>query len=107
MIYLTPIIVVFFNCFLGAVAALLLKKGSKSGFLNIDLLNGLFLYGLSAIIFVVSLKYAPVSVLYPITSATYIWSFIFARRYLKESITFDKMLGLSFIILGIFLIAIA
>ena len=86
MSYLVPIIVIFFNCILGALAALLLKKGSKKGIFNLETALGLFLYAVGAIIMVITLKYAPVSVVYPVTSATYVWSFIFARRYLNEKI---------------------
>jgi drug/metabolite transporter (DMT)-like permease len=106
MSYLIPIIVVFLNCILGAFAALLLKKGSKKGLLNKNTLIGILLYGVGAIIFVICLKFAPVSILYPVTAATYVWSFIFAKMYLGERITKYKILGLCLIILGIILISL-
>jgi len=106
MSYLVPIIVVFLNCVIGAVAALFLKKGSKKGLISRNILTGIFLYGISAIIFISALKYAPVSILYPVTSATYIWSFIFAKKYFNEKITKQKIIGLCLIILGIILISL-
>jgi multidrug transporter EmrE-like cation transporter len=100
-----PIIVVFFNCLLGAMAASLLKKGKSK--INFDTMFGLVIYGLSAVIFVYALKFAPVSVLYPITSATYIWSFIIARKYFNENISRNKLIGLMIIILGIIVLSIS
>lgn len=107
MNYLIPIIVVFFGSVFGAIAALFLKKGSKKGWINITIIIGLFLYGISAIIFIGALKYAPVSVLSPVAAATYIWSFVFAKRYLKESINPGKIFGLSLIIAGIIVMALS
>ena len=106
MSYIIPILIVFFNCIIGAVAALFLKKGSGKGFLNRNIFFGLLLYGIGAVITIIALKYAPVSVLYPVSSATYIWSFVFARIYLKEKITREKIAGLCLIIVGIVLISL-
>lgn len=107
MSHIIPIIVVFFNCILGALAAFLLKKGSNKRMLNLETALGLFLYVIGAIIMVITLKYAPVSVVYPVTSATYIWSFIFANRYLNEKIGSKKVFGLSLITIGIVFMALS
>jgi drug/metabolite transporter (DMT)-like permease len=107
MSYIIPITVVFLNCILGAVAALFLKKGTaKQGLVNKEVSIGILLYVIGAVIFIIALKYAPVSVLYPVTAATYIWSFIFAKVYLNEKITKYKIFGLCLIILGIILISL-
>jgi len=105
--YLVPIIVVFFNCIIGAIAALLLKKGVKKGLINRLVISGLGLYVLGAVIFIIALKYAPVSILYPVTAATYIWSFVFAKKYLGEKISAKKLAGLCLVIAGIVLISLA
>ena len=106
MSYIIPIIIVFFNCIFGAIAASLLKAGSKKGILSKNIILGIIIYGLSAIVFVVALKYAPVSILYPITASTYIWSFLIARFHFREKITAKKILGLALIIIGIALLAV-
>ncbi len=107
MNYIIPIIIVFFNCILGALGAFLLKKGAKKHFFNWNNIIGISLYVIGSIIFVITLKFAPVSVLYPITGSTYIWSFILAKKYLEEKIDKYKIIGLIAIILGIVLISIS
>jgi len=106
MSYLIPIIVVVLSSVLGAFAAMFLKKGSKKGLFSKNIILGISLYGAGAIIFVIALKYAPVSILYPVTAATYIWSFIIAGAHFKEKITIMKIMGLCLIILGIVLISL-
>jgi len=101
------VFIVFLNNALGASAALFVKQGTKKGLTNFDVLNGLFLYGASAIVFVMALKYAPVSVLYPVTAGTWIWSIIFAGFFLKEKISLKKSFGILLVLSGIVLIAIA
>ena len=101
-----PIIVVLLNCIVGAYAALFLKKGSKKSLLSKNIVIGIFLYGISAVIFIACLRFAPVSILYPVTSATYIWSFVLAKKYLNEKITRQKLVGLCLIILGIVLLSL-
>ena len=107
MNYIFPIIVVFIGSFFGAVAALFLKNEANKKRAGINLLNGLFLYGISALIFIGALKFAPVSMLSPVSSATYVWSYIFAKKYLKEKITIKKIIGISMIICGIIVMALS
>ncbi len=84
-----------------------MKKGANKKLINWHNFLGISLYVIGSIIFVITLKFAPVSILYPITGSTYIWSFILAKIYLKEHITKYKILGLSIIILGIIFITIS
>lgn len=107
MSYIIPVTIIVFNCFFGAAGAFLLKKGIKKSLFNLDLFWGVFFYGLGSAIFIIVLRFAPVSVLYPITASTYIWSFFLARRYLKEQITNYKIAGLLFIIIGIICITLS
>lgn len=107
MNYLIPIIIVFFNCILGALGVFLLKKGTRKKIINKYTITGISLYMIGSVIFVITLKYAPVSVLYPITGSTYIWSFILAKKYLNENIDKNKIIGLATIILGIVFIAVS
>lgn len=114
MNYLIPIIVVFFNNFFGAYAAFLLKKGTNKRLSAISHLgkskykylgSGLLLYASSAVIFVSALKFAPLSVIFPVTSFTLVWSYFLASKHLGEKIGPLKLLGVFSIIFGILLIA--
>ncbi|WP_235848550.1 EamA family transporter [Litchfieldia alkalitelluris] len=90
---------------MGSVASFFIKKSTltgnifsvlKSNYLYI----GCGLYFLSALLNIYLLKVLPYTVVLPLTSITYIWSFIIAYIYLKEKITYRKIVGISFIILG-------
>ncbi|MBR9701526.1 EamA family transporter [Candidatus Pacearchaeota archaeon] len=108
---LTIILIVLFCALLGATGQIFFKIASKNfsfnpilWFTNIPLIVGVFLYGLSAVLFVWSLKHGEISIIYPIFATTYIWVSIFAHFYLGESFSGLKIGGIFLIILGIFLI---
>ena len=74
------IIGVFIASLFGGIGALYLKKGSDNIKLNFwkliknyDLIKGILCYGFSTLLFIPSLKFGELSVLYPITSFTYIF----------------------------------
>lgn len=91
-----------------AVSQYLFKVGSKyfnikkpfSFLLNAKILLGLGLYILYFILLITAYRFAESSIIFPMLSLCYIWAFILARVYLKEEITFIKMLGILFIIFG-------
>ncbi|PIN79730.1 hypothetical protein COV16_02710 [Candidatus Woesearchaeota archaeon CG10_big_fil_rev_8_21_14_0_10_34_8] len=102
---------VIFATFIGAFGALALKYGAnkmtrknKLSFLNIRLLIGISLYGLSSIFFLIGLKYGDLSVLYPITSLSYIWISLLSIKMLKEKMNFFKWMGVLSILVGVTLI---
>lgn len=93
---------------IGAGGALLFKLSSEKLRLNIrnilknyKMLAGFSLYFLSAIIFIIALQGGNVNVLYPITSASYVWVTILSKKYLKEKINFYKIVGILLILFGI------
>lgn len=96
-----------FNAILGAMGAFFLKKGTRKSLINTFIPVGIFLYGVSAVFFVILLKFAEVSILYPMTSMAWVWSFFLARYYLGEKITIEKQMGLGLIILGVIFLAVA
>lgn len=100
---LLAIIAVFFATILGALGAIYLKKGSKKilKLKNIKLYTGIFLYGISAIIFIWALRRGELSILYPITSLSYIWVSIFSIIMLNEKMNKFKWLGILFIVIGV------
>ncbi len=107
------ILLVLFCAFLGAGGQIFLKLSSKefsfnplTWFTNYKFLIGIFLYAISAMLFVWSLKHANLSILYPIIATSYVWVTIFAVIFLKEPFPAIKWLGIGLIIAGVILITL-
>jgi drug/metabolite transporter (DMT)-like permease len=97
---------------IGSLAAFFIKKSTLLG--NVAsilkskyLYMGCVLYFLSALLNIYLLKLLPYTIVLPLTSITYIWSFIIAYLYLKEKITYKKIIGVSFIMLGALFLSLA
>jgi len=98
--------------------ALLLKIGSEhfkvrfdiNGIIkilkNYKLLIGIFLYGVSSIFFVLSLRIGELSFIYPVTSASYIFISLLSVYFLREKMNQYKWIGICFIILGVALVSL-
>jgi uncharacterized membrane protein len=102
---------VLFATIIGAFGALFLKFGAarltrsdKWTFINKRLLLGVFLYGLSSIFFLAALKNGELSVLYPLTSLSYVWISLLSIKMLNEKMNFFKWLGIVAILIGVSLI---
>ncbi len=107
------IILVLFCTVLGAAAQLLLKMGSQavdtaslysivwSMAMNVPLVTGLALYGLSMVLFVHALRNEQLSLLYPLISLTYIWVTTVSILFLNESVSFWKVTGVVVIVAGV------
>lgn len=101
---------------IGATGSLFLKLGSKNFRLEASIKNiialiknwqvilGVFLYGLSSIIFIVVLKMTDLSIAYPMTSMSYIFVTILSYKFLKEKINRYKTIGIVLIIIGVALV---
>ncbi|WP_258012632.1 EamA family transporter [Paenibacillus sp. F4] len=93
----------------GALGGLFLKKlslytiGINKPFLMHFFLAG-FLYALGAFLNIILLKFIPYTVVYPLTAFTYIWTLIFSRIFLKETISVTKIGGVLLIICGAFVL---
>ena len=101
MIYLLLI----FMTFLGAVAAYFLKRAAVHNNLSITfkdkyLYFGGILYFISALLNIYILKYLDYSVVFPLTSVTYIWTLIISWKFLNEKINKKKLYGICYIVLG-------
>ena len=109
---LAPILVVIFATFIGAFGSLYLKKGAKQlhrhnlllQFFNRNLMLGVFLFVLSSVFYIGAMKYGDLSVLYPVTSLSYVWISLLSIRFLGEEMNRYKWIGIAMIILGVFLI---
>ena len=42
--------------------------------------------------------------IYPMTAITYIWTLVLSALFLQEKITLRKLLGVAFIVFGVFLL---
>jgi len=102
---------VLLSCVVGALGALFLKKGSTKislqRIVNTHLFIGIFCYAIGLFIGIVALRFGDLSVLYPLSSTTYIWVTLLSKYQLKEKINFFKILGISSIIFGVSLIGIS
>jgi len=71
---------------------------------NYNLLIGLCLYALGAILLIIALKGGELSVLFPIVATSYIWVSLLSLIFLHESMNMFKWSGIVIIIVGIILI---
>ena len=101
----------FFCAVLAALGQLLFKLGSvnvalslTSWITNWKVLGGMVLYGTSAILFIVALKYGNLSILYPIIATSYVWVAILSIKLLDEPFPPIKWLGLILILGGVSII---
>jgi drug/metabolite transporter (DMT)-like permease len=107
---------------LAAVAQLTLKQGmnhvtASSGPLKLNATSladvvgtpqvwvGLFLFGLSAFVWLAVLSRTPLSFAYPFASLTYVMILLFDRFWLHQQVPVVRWVGVFFIMVGIVLIA--
>ena len=107
------VFLVVFGTIIGAFGALLFKIGAnklkfhiKHIIQNYILISGIVLYVLSAVFFIIALKFGELTVLFPITAVSYIWILLLSKKFLNEDINIYKILGIIFIVAGISLIGI-
>jgi len=111
MTELWAILLVVFATLIGSWGSLLLKKGAEAFSLNLrklfsnyHVLLGLFLYVVSSVFFIWALTGGELTVLYPVTSLTYIWVALMSVKFLNERMNKFKWLGIVLIMVGISLI---
>ena len=69
------------------------------------ILAGLACYGVSVIVWILALSRVPVSIAYPMLSIGYIVNAVAAWMLFGESLTAQKLVGIGFIVVGVFLVA--
>ena len=72
---------------------------------NPPILAGLACYGVSVVVWILGLSRVPVSVAYPMLSVGYIVNAFAAWMLFGESLTAQKLVGIGFIVIGVFLVA--
>ncbi len=98
----------------GTFGAIFFKKASAAidrthllrMLVNPNLYIGGFFYVLGAVLNIILLRYMDYSVLYPMTSLTYIWTMIVSYLVFKEKINAYKISALCCIVLGIVILNI-
>ncbi len=69
--------------------------------MNLPLMAGYSLYGISTLLLVLALRKAQLSVLYPIISLTYVWVTILSVVIFGESLNVYKVVGLAIVVSGV------
>ena len=69
------------------------------------ILGGLACYVVSVVVWILALSRVPVSVAYPMLSVGYIVNAVAAWMLFGESLTVQKLVGIGFIVIGVFLVA--
>ena len=72
---------------------------------NPPILAGLACYVVSVVVWILGLSRVPVSVAYPMLSLGYVVNAFAAWMLFGESITAQKLVGIGFIVVGVFLVA--
>lgn len=111
MLNIVAVTLVLLGSFIGAIGTLIIKKGTNAHsffrlFTSFYLWLGLGLFGCATIVYIIALRQAELSVLYPLVSTTYIWATLFSVKFLGEKMNPWKWAGLTGIIFGVVLIGI-
>jgi multidrug transporter EmrE-like cation transporter len=73
--------------------------------MNPPIIAGLACYVVSVVVWILALSRVPVSVAYPMLSVGYIVNAVAAWMLFCESLTAQKLVGIGFICIGVFLVA--
>lgn len=105
------VLCVFISSFLGAFGSFFFKRASTELSLslriiiqNYALFLGFSLFGLSSLVYLFALNLSKLTVIYPISSLSYVWSLFIGRYLLQEKIMPLKIFGVIFITIGIAII---
>jgi multidrug transporter EmrE-like cation transporter len=69
------------------------------------ILGGLACYVVSVVVWILALSRVPVSVAYPMLSVGYVVNAVAAWMLFGESLSMQKLVGIGFIVIGVFLVA--
>ena len=73
---------------------------------NYQIITGFVLYGIVAVLFVISLKGGELTVLYPLLAISYVWvSLVSPLFFPSDKLTTIKLLGVIITIIGVYFIA--
>ena len=69
------------------------------------ILGGLACYVVSVVVWILALSRVPVSIAYPMLSVGYVVNAVAAWILFGESLSMQKLVGIGFIVVGVFLVA--
>jgi multidrug transporter EmrE-like cation transporter len=102
------VVLVLLSTLFTSSGQIFLKEGSNQlvlGFFalmaNSPLIVGCVLYGLGAVMLIVSLKYGELSVLYPLYALNFIWVSILSPWFFPDSMNTLKWFGVLLVIVGV------
>ena len=78
-------------------------KMSQGSFLSLFFFSGLFLYGLSTLLWVYALKFLPLSKVYPFTFLTFALVLILSYVLFNERLSLINLTGVVLIVIGVIL----
>jgi len=95
-----------------AAGQLLFKVGASgreafASFFNLWLLSGLFAYALGTLLWIYALSKVRLTVVYPFTALTFVLVYLFGVLILREPTTAKALVGVAFVLGGLFLISTA
>jgi multidrug transporter EmrE-like cation transporter len=107
---------------LNAAAQLLLKAGTNAVghfefhvdnlipvglklVLEPHILGGMACYAVSLVVWIMALSRVPVSIAYPMLSIGYVINAFVAWQWFGEALAAQKLLGIGFIVIGVYLVA--
>ena len=106
------IILVLISGLYGALGPIFMKKGlqrfqlfSLKTYKNVMI--AIFIYGTGLLPLIIALRSADLSLLYPLTALSYVWTAIYSARFLGEEINAYTWAGIAFTIGGVFLIGLS
>ncbi|QXE20576.1 SMR family transporter [Clostridium sp. 001] len=115
------IVLILISVFLGAIGQVLVKYGVVNLNLNftikylipsilsilknLPVMLGIISYGLSFLLWIKVLSKVELSYAYPMVSLGYIITMVFSYFMFKENISFIRILGVAFIMLGVILVS--
>lgn len=70
-------------------------------FTNPYLFTGYALYGISAVLLILALRHAELSILYPVLSLTYVWVAILSVVLFQEPMPALRVLGIATVVTGV------
>jgi uncharacterized membrane protein len=113
MVSALALLLVAAGTWLNAFGSVFLKSGAPGFNFNLllqlknkNLMFGSGLFLSSTLLYLYALRLDSLSVIYPLTSLTYIWVTLLSWKKLGEKINASKAAGVVLIIIGIFLISI-
>ena len=106
------VVLVFIVSLLLSGAQLLLKKASETfalsieGIFQLELILGVGLLGITAVLFIIALRGGELTVLYPLMAASYVWVAIASPFFFPtDSLNAVKIVGIGSVIFGVYSIA--